>query len=251
MNKFFVPQKNIQGNNAVIKGEDVKHIYKILRMQKGDNIYINDCCGNEYLGQIESITKDSVNVLLINKLDINNESNLKIYLYQGIPKASKMDFIIQKCVEAGVTEIIPAITERVIGKSEAEKPAKIERWNKIALEACKQCKRSIIPAIKSPVCFSSLLKQLHDMDLIVVPYENENKFGIKKMMKSLDKKSIHKAAIVIGPEGGFEENEIELLKKAGAYIVTLGPRILRTETAGLVTSCILMYELGDMGGMEA
>lgn len=220
-------------------------------MQKGDHIYINDCCENEYLGEIESITRDSVNVLLISKLDINNESNLKIYLYQGLPKASKMDFIIQKCVEVGAAGIIPVITGRVIVKNEEEKHGKIERWNKIALEACKQCKRSMIPSVKPPISFSSLLGEIHDMDLVVVPYENESRFGIKKMMQSIDKKNIHKAAVVIGPEGGFEEAEIELLKKAGAYIVTLGPRILRTETAGLVASCILMYELGDMGGIEA
>lgn len=250
MNKFFIPKENIEGNNAVIKGEDVKHIYKVLRLQKGDNIYINDCSGNEYLGEIKSIGKDAVSAVLINKLDINNESSLKIYLYQGLPKASKMDFIVQKSVEVGVTEITPVITERVIEKSEGGEFKKTDRWNRIALEACKQCKRSIIPKIKSPVCFSDLLDQIQNMDLTVVPYENENGFGIKKMIKSLNKETIHKAAVIIGPEGGFEEKEIALLKRKGAYIVTLGPRILRTETAGLAASCILMYELGDMGGME-
>lgn len=250
MNKFFVSKGNISEQIAIIKGEDVKHIYKVLRLKSGDKININDCEGTEYLGEIKSINKDSVSVTLIDKLSINNESPIEVYLYQGLPKASKMDLIVQKSVELGIVEVTPIITERVITKGEIGEFKKVDRWNKIALEACKQCKRSIIPKIKPPLEFQEFINEIKNMDLVIVPYENENGYGIKKVAKSIDKNSVHKAAIVIGPEGGFEENEINLLRGNGAYIVTLGPRILRTETAGLVTLSIIMYELGDLGGIE-
>lgn len=250
MNKFFVPKENISEQIAIIRGEDVKHIYKVLRLKSGDKISINDCEGSEYLGEIESINKESISVILTDELAINNESPIQVYLYQGLPKASKMDLIVQKSVELGIAEVNPIITQRVIAKGEIGEFKKVDRWNKIALEACKQCKRSIIPKIKTPLEFQEFINEIKDMDLIIVPYENENGYGIKKVTSSIDKNSIHKVAIVIGPEGGFEEDEIAVLRENGAYIVTLGPRILRTETAGIVTLSIIMYELSDLGGIE-
>lgn len=250
MHKFFVSKDNIKGDFASINGDDVKHIYKVLRLNVGDNIGINNCCGEEYLGEIISIDKSNVEVKLIKKLPINNESNLEIYLYQGFPnKPSKMDLIVQKSTEIGVRQIIPLITKRVVIKNESNNNKKINRWRKISLESCKQCKRSLIPEITMPIEFETLNSELEKMDLIIVPYEDQKDLGIKSVIKSLEGMKINKVGIVIGPEGGFEESEIEYLKDSGAYIVTLGPRILRTETAGLVTSSIIMYELGDLGGV--
>jgi 16S rRNA (uracil1498-N3)-methyltransferase len=138
---------------------------------------------------------------------------------------------------------------RVVVKSELGEFRKVDRWNRIALEACKQSKRSLVPIINTPIDFKELIDELHKVDLIVVPYENEEGYGIKKMVRNLNRE-IKNIAVIIGPEGGFEEEEIENLKNIGANIVTLGPRILRTETAGFVCTSILLYELGDMGGME-
>ncbi len=247
MHKFFVQREFITENTAVIEGDDVKHIYKVLRLQTGDKVSINDCHGNEYLGDINEINKKQVIVNLLEKLPINNESPVNIYLYQGLPKSTKMDLIVQKATELGVKEITPVVTERVVVKSELSEFRKVDRWNRIALEACKQSKRSLLPIINTPIEFDELINNLTDMDMIVVPYENEDGYGIKNIVSDLNK-NIKNIAVVIGPEGGFEEREIEILRSINAYIVTLGPRILRTETAGFVCVTMLMYELGDIGG---
>lgn len=252
MHKFFVKKENITDNLAVIEGDDVKHIYKVLRLNIGDKISINDLEGTEYLGEITDINKKQVLVKLLEKLPINNESPINIYLYQGLPKSNKMDLIVQKGTELGVKEITPVLTERVVVKGELSEFKKVDRWNRISLEACKQCKRTLIPKINSPIEFDELIKDIQSMDLIIVPYENEEGFGIKNVMSSLKdevKNEVKNVAVVVGSEGGFEQFEIDKLKALGAYIVTLGPRILRTETAGFVCVSLLMYELGDIGGL--
>ncbi len=249
MHKFFVPKQNIDGVNAIIHGEDVKHIYKVLRLKIGDKVSVNNCEGSEYLGEITLIDKKSVNINLLEERPINNESPVEVYLFQGMPKSTKMDLIVQKNTELGVKAITPIITQRVIVKTELAEFKKMDRWNRIALEACKQSKRSLVPEINVPIEFDNLLEQLKHMDLVVVPYENEQGYGIKKLMNNIEKKSVSKVAIVIGPEGGFEDSEIHKLKELGASIVTLGPRILRTETAGFACLTLIMYELGDLGGI--
>jgi 16S rRNA (uracil1498-N3)-methyltransferase len=247
MHKFFVQREFITEDTAIIEGDDVKHIYKVLRIETGDKVSINDCQGNEYLGDINEINKKQVIVNLLEKLPINNESPVNVHLYQGLPKSTKMDLIVQKATELGVKEITPVVTERVVVKSELSEFKKVDRWNRIALEACKQSKRSLLPVINTPIEFDELINNLTDMDLIVVPYENEDGYGIKNIVSDLNK-NIKNIAVVIGPEGGFEDREIEILRSINAHIVTLGPRILRTETAGFVCVAMLMYELGDIGG---
>lgn len=248
MHKFFVDESFIDGNIVNIQGDDVKHIYRVLRLKSGDQVNINNCKGEEFLAQIKDINKTNVLCEIIEKADINNESTLKIHLYQGLPKAAKMDFIIQKSTELGVTSITPVITERVVVKNELKEYKKVDRWNKIALEACKQSKRTIIPKVNQPMELEGFLSEADSYDLVVVPYESKEDFGIKAMIRNLKGKKINSIAILIGPEGGFEEDEIEKLDNLGAQIVTLGPRILRTETAGLVCASLLLYELGDIGG---
>lgn len=250
MHKFFVSAENFYDDEVCIKGDDVKHIYKVLRLNVGDRVNINNCSGKEYLGEIQEIKKDSVKVKIIEELKVFNESPVEIYLYQGLPKSSKMDIIVQKSAELGVLKVTPIITERVVTKGEINEFKKVDRWNRIALEACKQCKRSIIPEVAVPMNFNDMVQEIKDMDLKVVPYENEDNFGIKGMCQKINRSSIKKIAVIIGPEGGFEETEIELLRQIDSNIVTLGPRILRTETAGFVAVSIIMYELGDLGGIN-
>ena len=260
MHKFFVPKSNIDGNNAIIDGEDVKHIYRVLRLQVGDKVSVNNSEGIEYIGQITSIDKKEVNINLLEENPINNESPVEVYLFQGLPKSTKMDLIVQKNTELGVKAITPIITKRVVVKTELKEFKKVEgfkkldefkkldRWNKIALEASKQSKRSLVPQINVPIEFEVLLEELKKLDLVIVPYENQEGYGIKKLIQNIEKNNINKIGIIIGPEGGFEESEILKLKEIGAKIVTLGPRILRTETAGFVCLSLIMYELGDLGG---
>lgn len=249
MHKFFTPKENFIDKQAKILGDDVKHLYKVLRLNEGDKIVLNNCDGEEFLANIRTITKQEVIVDIEEKLEINNESEVKIYLFQGLPKAQKMDLIVQKGTELGITEFIPTLTERVDIKLKGEFK-KLDRLNRIALEAAKQSKRTIIPTVSEPISFEDALANMKALDLVIVPYENAENFGIKTLFndENIDTSKIKTVGILVGPEGGFELSEINKLKENGAYIVTLGSRILRTETAGFVATSLVQYELGDLGG---
>ena len=251
MHKFFTPKELINGDVAKIIGDDVKHIYKVLRISEGEKVTLNNCEGVEYLGKVTSVSKQEVLIEILEKLESNNESDVKIYLFQGLPKSQKMDLIVQKGTELGITEFIPTITHRVDVKLKGEFK-KLDRLNRIALEAAKQSKRSIIPKVLEPIEFDEVLEKMNSLDLLIVPYENANNFGIKTLINELRKgntiDNIKNIGIFVGPEGGIEEYEIERLKDKGAHIVTLGKRILRTETAGFVATSLIQYELSDLGG---
>lgn len=249
MHKFFLALEDISLEEASIRGEDVKHIYKVLRLDIGEKIIINNGNGCEYLGEISSIDKTLVKVKLLEKLDINNESPIEIYLFQGLPKATKMDLIVQKNTELGIKEITPILTSRVDVKLKGEFK-KIDRLQRIALEASKQSKRTLIPKIREPIALNEVIDRVSNFDLVIVPYEDETEVTIRQIVMSLDKNNIKTVAIIIGPEGGFEKEEIKILKETGAKIITLGPRILRTETAGFTATTLVQYELGDLGGIN-
>lgn len=253
MHKFFTSKELISENIAKIIGEDVKHIIKVLRIEAGEKVVLNDCQGTEYLAVISSTSKQEVEFEILEKLDVNNESPVKIHLYQGLPKAQKMDLIVQKGTELGISDFIPVITLRVDVKLKGEFK-KLDRLNRIALEAAKQSKRSIVPKVLEPISFDEALESMKELDLIIVPYENAEGFGIKSLINKLREENatlneISEVGIFIGPEGGIEEDEILKLKEIGAHIVTLGNRILRTETAGFTAVSLIQYELGDLGGI--
>ena len=253
MHKFFTPKELINGDVAKIIGDDVKHIYKVLRISEGEKVTLNNCEGVEYLGRVKSVSKQEVLIDILEELESNNESDVNIYLFQGLPKSQKMDLIVQKGTELGITEFIPTITHRVDVKLKGEFK-KLDRLNRIALEAAKQSKRSIIPKVLEHIDFDEDLEKINSLDLLIVPYENANNFGIKTLINELRKENnidnIKNIGIFVGPEGGIEEDEIERLKDKGAYIVTLGKRILRTETAGFVATSLIQYELSDLGGND-
>lgn len=249
MHKFFVKTDNIINDKINITNDDVRHITKVLRLKIGDSIQICDGNENEYICDIVEINKKSVICQIKEKFKNRNESNINIVLFQGLPKAQKMELIIQKGVEIGVKEFYPIITERVVVKTDGKDISnKLERWNRIAYEAAKQSNRGIIPTVNNLISFEEALDILKRFDLIVVPYEKEKSTSFKELFnESRDYKNI---AVIIGPEGGFSEEEINIFIKNGFKPITLGPRILRTETAGLVASTILLYELSDIGGMK-
>lgn len=249
MHKFFIDKSAIFGDAVQIEGEDVNHISKVLRLRKGENIQVCDGNRHEYICMIESIEKKLVTCRIIESFDNLTEAPIEITLFQGIPKSQKMDLIVQKCVEIGVVKIQPVITERVVVKTDGKDlSSKIERWNRIAVEASKQSNRGILPVVEEPVSFDEAIVKLKEFDAAVIPYENEKTTGMKEYFKN--KREIKSIGILIGPEGGFEESEIELCMKNNIMPVTLGPRILRTETAGFVASTIVLYEIGDMGGVK-
>lgn len=246
MHRFFINKDNIINNEIIIKDDEVKHIKNSLRLNEDDIITVCDGEKKEYKVKISEISKDYVKGIIIDDYIIKSESNIDIVLYQGLPKSSKMDLIIQKCTELGVAKIVPVITSRTVVKISDRKKElkKVDRWAKIAKEASKQSKRGKIPIVEDIISFSEMLNNLCNEENIIVPYENENKTGIKQILTNTKGRKIN---IIIGPEGGFEDEEINELKKLNAKIVTLGPRILRTETAGFTAITIVMYELGDLG----
>ncbi len=249
MSKFFVDKTSIKGNKIIISNkEDINHITKVLRLGQNSIIMLCDGIGNDYSVSIKDISKGNIETQILDKTLSLKEPHISVTLFQGIPKATKMEYIIQKAVELGVTKIVPVSTKRAVVKISEDDSGKnkISRWQRISYEAAKQCGRGIIPLITQPSSFKHAIKELAIMDVKLMPYENEEQKGLKQALKDINGVQIKSAGIIIGPEGGFSEEEVSEAKLAHVNIVTLGPRILRTETAGITALSILMYETGNI-----
>ena len=244
MYHFFVSEEQINGENAYIEGSDVNHIANVLRMKSGEELLISVKGDWDYLCKIVDIETDRVNLKVLESME-QRELPVNITLLQGIPKSDKLEMIIQKAVELGVSEIIPVKTKRVVVKIDEKKvDTKVNRWNAIAESAAKQSKRSIIPKVYEPMSIDNALEIVKDFGVKLIPYENAD--GIDKTRKILDNMDKTKnIAVFIGPEGGFEESEVERIKNSGFEVITLGKRILRTETAGLALLSNIMIRLED------
>ena len=244
MYHFFVSEEQINGENAYIEGSDVNHIANVLRMKPGEELLISVKGDWDYLCKIVDIETDRVNLKVLESME-QRELPVNITLLQGIPKSDKLEMIIQKAVELGVSEIIPVKTKRVVVKIDEKKVGtKVNRWNAIAESAAKQSKRSIIPKVYEPMSIDNALEIVKDFGVKLIPYENAD--GIDKTRKILDNMDKTKnIAVFIGPEGGFEESEVERIKNSGFEVITLGKRILRTETAGLALLSNIMIRLED------
>lgn len=245
MHKFFT--EDIESELARITGPDVKHAWKVLRLKAGDDVLVNDLAGTDYLGRIRHVNKEEVLVDLISKSDKSNESPLQITVFQGLPKGQKMDLIVQKLSELGVVRLVPMLTHRVVPEVR-NSYRKLDRLRRISLEAGKQARRSRLLEVAEPLALGDLSDELKNLDLVIVPYEEMSGAGIKSIESSI--LAATQIGLVVGPEGGFEDSEIEWLMEQGAKIVTLGPRILRTETCALSVVSILQYLAGDMAGEE-
>ncbi len=246
MFKFFVNKEQIENNKITIIGEDVNHIKNVLRLNKNDKIEIaNQNEGKSYECIIEEIEKEKVIVKIENEIKYTTESNLKITLFQGLPKFEKMEFIIEKSTELGISEITPVEMKRCVVKfDEKTKQKKIERWQKIAEVAAKQSKRDIIPTVNSIINIKNIFKNFENYDIVLIANENEKINTLKNELTKIKKENNFKnIAVIVGPEGGIDENEIELLIENGAKSITLGKRILRTETAPIAIIANIMYEL--------
>ncbi len=243
MQKFFVREEQIKDNKIEIIGADVNHIVNVLRMRKEDKVQINNLSTSEnYIAEIIEYSNERILCKIIEKIASKSETSIDIELYQGLPKADKMELIIQKTTEIGVKKIIPVSMERCIVKlDEKDSIKKVERWQKISEVAAKQSKRDIIPKIENPLKIADLYNKIQEYDLFIVCYEEENTKTLKEVLRN--NKGVKKIGILIGPEGGIDITEIQKLKENGATIVTLGNRILRTETAPIVIASNIIYEL--------
>lgn len=246
MPKFFVTNKDINNNEIIISGEDVNHIKNVLRKKIGEQVTIcNIDTSVDYLCEIVKFEKDTIRCNLSEELISNSESNIKVTIFQGLPKADKMELVIQKAVELGVYDITPIEMKRCIVKlTDKDKIKKLQRWQKIAEVASKQSGRNTIPKINEIKTIKNICNLFTNYDIVLVAYENEKENKLKNELEKLklSQKENLKIGIIIGPEGGIEREEIELLKENGAKIITLGNRILRTETVALNMLSIIMYE---------
>lgn len=243
MSRFFVDGADVGEDSILIrKKEDIRHILRVLRLKEGDKIEISDSCQWEYEAEITRTCEDLVEARILDKQKFAREPEVQVTLFQGIPKQSKMESIVQKCVELGVYSIVPVFMDRTVVVDKGNFSKKLERWQKVSAEAVKQCRRGIIPEIGGTVRSSDLLNALDGFDLILFPYENETGRTIKDCLRNLEKRP-GSIAVVIGPEGGFSDKEAEALKEYGADCVSLGKTILRTETAGPAALSMIMYEL--------
>ena len=240
MHKFFVDNNQINNSCIEIKNDDYNHIVKVLRKKIGDILLIsNKMTAETFKCKIEEITGTKIICSIIEENQKNTEMRIKIDIYQGLPKADKMEYIIQKSVELGANAIIPVNMKYCIAKIKDE-DKKINRWNKISEVAAKQSKRNIVPKIGKLINFDELYEKIKNYDLVIVAYENEDKTTIKEILKN--KRNSRNIAVVIGPEGGISKEEIEKLQQVGAITVSLGKRILRTETAPIAVLSMIMYE---------
>jgi 16S rRNA (uracil1498-N3)-methyltransferase len=244
MFRYFCTDENIKNNLVYVTGGDARHLKTILRAEIGDFIsVVTD--NNEFSAEIKEINKDDIVCEIVEEINRNNEAFIHITLCQGIPKQTKMETIIQQNVELGVKSFIPLITERTVVKlnDKDREQKKLDRWRKIAKESSKQSKRNTIPTVEDIMTVKELIERLKKEEAeIIVPYELED----MKLLKDVLSNPKQNYYIVIGPEGGFDIKEIEMLKNIGAHIVTLGKRILRTETAGVVTAAVVMYACDEM-----
>lgn len=246
MNRFFVDDPGaFSDRSVVITGEDVNHVKNVLRLKENDELIVSDGRGRDYHCRISGITNEEVVADICDICDNFSELSTEITLFQGFPKGDKMELIIQKTVELGVTRIVPVMTKRTVVKLDDKKTKKkTERYNMIAESAAKQSGRGMIPEVTMPVSFAEAVSMAEKLDMNIIPYEEaEGVEYSRNIIKSIKgKKSL---GIFIGPEGGFAREEVEKALDAGASAITLGHRILRTETAGMAVISIIMFELEE------
>jgi 16S rRNA (uracil1498-N3)-methyltransferase len=254
MRRFFVKSKNIREDKVLINSDEAKHIVQVLRLKAKDKIKIFNENGNEYVAEIVRADKKEVIGKILEKCRLATEPPIELTLVQGLPKSNKMDFVVQKVAELGGKKIIPVITRRTIVRLDKNKAAaRQRRWQKIAREAAKQSGRSIIPSIEPVTTFIQSLENIDQEGLYLIPWEESSSGGLKAILCRFAEdspktgKTPKRITVFIGPEGGFTPDEVRKAREKGAISLSLGPRLLRTETAGLVTLAMILYELGDMG----
>lgn len=243
MPKFFVKKEQIEKETIWIQGEDVKHIKDVLRLKMGEEIYVCNVENAEnYRCQITGIEASNVKCSILETLASVAEPTIQVTIFQALPKQEKMEWILQKATELGMSELVPVATKYCVVKlDEKDKRKKQERWQKIVESAAKQSGRDSIPRVALPIQVATVLEQVPEFDLFLVAYEKEKEHTLKQELKNIPNKPI-KIGIFIGPEGGIAEEEVQSLQEKGAKVVTLGNRILRTETVALNMLSNILYE---------
>jgi len=241
VSRFYVPKESIKAKTIVIDGEEAHHIIDVMRLKPSDGIFAFDGTGREYAGIIRSVNKKSVVIDIVRTIEPAAKTGVKITLIQAIPKKAKMDYIVEKATELGVSAVIPVFTQRTIPDWDDEKKASCaKRWRKIAMEASKQSSRTEIPAVSAIKEFSVSIKDAGGNDLALIATLAEGVVGLRDAIEDFKGRTI---AVAIGPEGDFTPEEVKEAMAAGFKPVSLGSRVLKSDTAGLAVLAILDYEL--------
>lgn len=257
MRRFFVPPENVGENTIIIDDRnDLHHMIKVLRLSEGNRIAISDSQEWEYQAELVHLDSVSAEAAILDKQKFTAEPETKITLFQGIPKQGKMELIVQKAVELGVSDIVPVFMKRTVVTDKGNFGKKIQRWQKISDEAVKQCRRGVIPEVHDAVKMDEAIGRFDGFDMVLFPYENEEGTTIKDVLRAAVSQNCGdgsdnanaggrpvSVAVVIGPEGGFSDEEAKAVVDAGGLSVSLGKTTLRTETAGLAAIAMIMYEL--------
>lgn len=244
MRRFFIP--GLIADELVISGDDAHHIINVLRYKIGKKLIVVDAAQNIAETEIVEIGSDWIKAACIARLDGNTEALVEVILAQCLPKSDKMDFIVQKAVELGVSAIYPVVSENCVVKyDDAKKAARRQKWQKIAHEAAKQCGRTVVPEVASIVSLRELAATIGDDTEVLFCYEQEENRALKTLLES---SAAGRFLLLIGPEGGFTPSEAAFCQERGFHSVTLGPRILRAETAAIAAVSVVMYQNGDLGG---
>lgn len=243
MYQFFVPDESVGQERITICGADANHIGNVLRMKPGERIRVSAASGRSFFCRIETISRESVTASIEEQDTLGTEFAHRVYLFQGLPKGDKMELIVQKAVELGACEVIPVAMKHCVVKLDEKKAkSRTARWQAIAESAAKQAKRTVIPRVREPVGWEKALIEAQKLPVVLVPYENER--GLSATRERI--RAIPEGAdigVMIGPEGGFAGEEIAAAREKGMHLISLGRRILRTETAGLAALSMLIYEL--------
>ncbi|GGH27867.1 RsmE family RNA methyltransferase [Paenibacillus segetis] len=254
MQRYFIEPEQFGDQTVRILGEDVRHISKVMRSKPGDKVIVSDGVSRVAIVEITSIETDEVTADITEHLNSTGEPWLHVTVAQSLPKGDKMETVIQKCTEIGAAAFLPFESERTVVQYDHKKEEKrTARWRKIAKEAAEQAHRSIIPVVENPVSWKGLLSVLPEYDLVCICYEKEQGQQLREVLspfvKQLETQRTYKLLVVVGPEGGFAENEVTEAEAVGAKSTGLGRRILRTETAAMAALTCIMYESGEMGGV--
>lgn len=247
MHRFMVEPGQIEDGCISIRGSDLKHLSQVLRLGKGDIIQVFDGTGMEYTARLTEIGRIEAIAAVMESHPAGTEPRIRLTLYQGLPKMEKMDLIVQKAVELGIYRIVPVLTERTVVQLDgASSEKKLTRWNRIAVEAAKQCGRACVPEVARPMALKEILSCFENPDLAIALYEQEQKKCLKDLLKCYNINDTGNIALFVGPEGGFTNGEADAMRQMGVMTASLGGRILRTETAAISGISIIMYEMGEL-----
>ncbi|MDF2927510.1 MAG: rRNA ((1498)-N(3))-methyltransferase [Paenibacillaceae bacterium] len=261
MQRYFVAREQLEPGLVRLTGDDAHHLVKVMRAGPGDEFICSDGCSREVLAKISSIDRGLVEAEIVRELPMDSEAAVEVWIAQSLPKGDKLETVIQKCTELGADRFIPFISERTIVSYDEKKESKrLARWDKIAKEAAEQAHRNRIPGIDSPLSWKQLLKLVPEADLGLICYEQESGLSLRPQLAELFRRGEQGQAshggrgprprvlVLVGPEGGFAAKEVQEAVDAGCASVSLGRRILRTETAAMAALTCIMYESGEMGG---